>query len=196
LAVLNHAYSGFTPEYSPNDQPGMADCSLDVAYATATEVGSVIDAVCKEIMRRLGIRLFVETGTDMAETVGEVAQWFAEFDTSFGRVTGFIVTGARGYHLGAEPIRYPVFQGSSDSDFRIFSVDIDRPSFEGASKIFAANGNIRFCCGNSPDFLRTWIASKDRPRFSGSGGREQFPAASALTLSFLFLLFLRLFFLT
>ena len=47
----------------------------------------MIDPVCREIIEKLGIQLFVETGTDMGETVAEAAKWFAEIDSEFDFVS-------------------------------------------------------------------------------------------------------------
>lgn len=117
----------------------------------------MISEICQEIIKELRICVFVETGTDMAETVIEVAKWFATFDPKFGEISGHVITGARNYSLGSKPIRYPVFEKVGDSQYKIFSVDSDAYSYENAKKLFRTNPNIQFFHDNSPDFLRNWI---------------------------------------
>ena len=117
----------------------------------------MIDYICKEIIKRLDIHFFIETGTDMGETVAEVAKWFSDMDTNFGKIAGYITTGARGYDLGSKPIKYPVFEDVGDSKFKIVSVDIDTHSFESAKKLFNTDANIQLFCENSPNFLKKLI---------------------------------------
>ena len=40
----------------------------------------MIDETCKKIIKELDIHLFVETGTNLGETVAEVAGWFSDAD--------------------------------------------------------------------------------------------------------------------
>jgi hypothetical protein len=117
----------------------------------------MIDIVCKDVIAQLGIQSFVETGTDMGETVAEVARWFAEGDPKFGRIVGYRTTGARGYAFGSQLIRYPVFESVGDSYLKVLSVDNDRRSFETVRAVFGANSNIQLFWENSPDFLEGLI---------------------------------------
>ena len=117
----------------------------------------MIDKICREIIRELDIHLFVETGTDMGETVAEVAKWFSDMDSSFGRISDYVMTGARYYSLDSKPIKYPAFEDVSESRFNLFSVDIDRHSFENAKRLFKANMNIKLFHENSTEFLQKFI---------------------------------------
>ena len=125
----------------------------------------MIGTVCKEIIKELGIYVFVETGTDMGETIAEAAKWFSGMDPKFGKISDYVTTGARGYSLESKPIRYPVFEDVGDSKFKIFSVDIDSYSFKNAKKLFKTNLNISLFCANSSEFLKDFI---DRNIFKSS----------------------------
>ena len=117
----------------------------------------MIDKICREVIERLNIYSFVETGTDMGETVAEVARWFSDMDPSFGKIADYVATGARYYNLNSEPIKYPIFEGVSESRFNLFSVDIDRHSFENAKELFKTNRNIKLFHGDSAKFLQRLI---------------------------------------
>ena len=120
----------------------------------------MIEGMCREIIRGLGLHLFVETGTDMGETVAEVAGWFSDMDPAFGKISDYITTGARYYSFDSRPIRYPVFQDVSESRFNVFSVDIDCHSFENAKRLFDTNMNIKLFHDNSAEFLQRLIDDK------------------------------------
>jgi|694.fasta_scaffold47725_4 hypothetical protein len=117
----------------------------------------MIDARLKEVFTRLGIKTLVETGTDMGETVAEVATWFAEASPEFGTIEGFVETGARSYNAWNEPIRYPCFRACGDSAYKIFSVDCDEESYRNAKRNFASNPNIVLVNESSEVFLRRII---------------------------------------
>ncbi|MDP8230817.1 MAG: hypothetical protein P9L93_06930 [Candidatus Gorgyraea atricola] len=117
----------------------------------------MIDEFYREIIKRLDIHFFVETGTDMGETVAEVARWFSEMDSRFGKISDYAVTGARYYSLNSKLIKYPIFEDVSESQFNLFSVDIDRHSFESARELFKTNKNIKLFHGDSAKFLQKCI---------------------------------------
>jgi hypothetical protein len=122
----------------------------------------MIDARLKEVFSRLGIKTLVETGTDMGETVAEVAVWFAEACPEFGTVEGFVETGARSYNAWNEPIRYPQFRACGDSPYKIYSVDCDEESYRNASRNFASNPNIVLVNESSDAFLRRIVGDLRR----------------------------------
>lgn len=120
----------------------------------------MIDALCKDVMQCLGIHTFVETGTDMAETVAELSRWSAEWDPKFGRITDSVKTGARAYNTWNEEIVYPQFDNVKDSRFKIHSVDVDPYSYKTARQLFETNSNIKFHLQSSEIFLRSFIQKK------------------------------------
>ena len=117
----------------------------------------MIDQICLEVIKQLKLCTFVETGTDMGETVAKVAEWFSAMDTKFGKIDSYVNTGARSYSLKSELIKYPVFRDVDDSRYKIFSVDIDPYSFKTARSLFETNANIRLFCENSPEFLKRLV---------------------------------------
>ena len=117
----------------------------------------MIDPQCKEVLRRLGIRTLVETGTDMAETVAEVSRWFSAWDPAFGRITDTVETGARSYKAGSERILYPQFEEAGDSAYAIHSVDLDAHSYDAARELFESNPNIELHHKSSEAFLREFV---------------------------------------
>ena len=119
----------------------------------------MIDNICREIIKSLNIHAFVETGTDMGETVAEVAGWFSAMDPDFGKIYDYVTTGARCYSLNSKPIKYPVFTDVGKSRFNLFSVDIDRHSFENAERLFKTNLNIKLFHENSSIFLQKFIGN-------------------------------------
>ena len=118
---------------------------------------TMIDLQCKEVLRRLGVRTLVETGTDMAETVAEVSRWFSGWDPDFGRITDTVETGARSYRAGSQRICYPQFEGAGDSRYAIHSVDLDSHSYNAARKLFESNPNIALHHESSEAFLRRFV---------------------------------------
>ena len=112
---------------------------------------------CKEVLHSLGIRTFVETGTDMAETVAQVSRWFSAWDANFGRIADTVETGARSYRAGSERIRYPQFEDAGDSDYAIHSVDLDPHSYHAARKLFASNPNITLHHKSSEAFVGEFV---------------------------------------
>jgi hypothetical protein len=117
----------------------------------------MIDDIFRKLIKELNISLFVETGTDMGETVAAVAEWFSEMDVAFGRISGYTTTGSRSYSIKSEIIKYPIFENAGNTRFKIFSADIDPCSFRTACKLFETNPNIQLFCENSPEFLKGLI---------------------------------------
>jgi len=117
----------------------------------------MIAAQCREIFERLGVEIFFETGTDKAETVAEVARWFAERDAAFGRIVGYQTTGARSYNWWNRPIQYPIFEHAAPHRFQVHSVDVDETSHAEAVRLFSSNCNIRMHFGSSPEVLERFI---------------------------------------
>jgi len=117
----------------------------------------MIDLRCKELLRQLQIHNFVETGTDMGETLVQVSQWFAEWDPQFGRIVDTIETGARAYASGATKIAYPQFASVGESRYALHSVDLDEQSYENAKKLFESNSNITLHHASSEQFLESYV---------------------------------------
>ena len=116
----------------------------------------MIDQCFKDVVRKLGINKVVETGTDMGETVAEVAKWFAEIEPKFGSIEKFFETGAQSYNKWNVPIQYPHFANCSESEYKIWSVDLDKASYDKATKNFSSNNNITLVNDSSEKFLRTF----------------------------------------
>ena len=133
------------------------DLDALVEYSKQSIV-TMIDTVCKHVVKQLDLNRIVETGTDKAETVAETSRWFAEMDPAFGTLVDVIRTGARSYHLGSQPIEYPVFADVRNSRYHVHSVDIDEYSFRNAHEIFKTNVNISLHCGSSQMFLASLLA--------------------------------------
>ena len=95
----------------------------------------MIDPLCKEIIRRLRITRFVETGTDMGETVAAVSRWFAELYPQFGQISHAVVTGAKTYNPWNEPIRYPAFENATDCPIKVHSVDLAEYSYQNTRQL-------------------------------------------------------------
>lgn len=125
----------------------------------------MIDEMFRHVIRRLHERgehiFFLETGTDMAETVSIVSQWFAELDPEFGAVESFQSTGDRGYSLSANVIEYPVFTNIGSSVHKLVSVDVDPFSVSNARKLFEHNKNIMIAEGNSATFVDETIERRE-----------------------------------
>lgn len=102
----------------------------------------MITKECKEVLESLAIKKFIEAGTDMGETVGEVARWFSESTSGFGKVAGYKKSWARCYNAWNEPIEYPVFEEARDSEYKVYSCDLDPYSYETARENFRSNPNI------------------------------------------------------
>lgn len=117
----------------------------------------MIDESCREIIEALELNLFVETGTDMAETVALVSGWFSQIDPDFGRISEYVTTGERTRKRGSEPIKYPVFEDVGDSRYKLYTVDVDNYSSGNAAKLFDSNGNIRVIHESSPEFLKRFV---------------------------------------
>lgn len=113
----------------------------------------MIDSRCEHIANAFEIRTFVETGTDMAETVVEVSRWFSARDTAFGRICGTTKTGARSYNGWNAQIAYPLFEDVKESRWTIHSVDLDKRTYLTASKLFESNSNICFHHQSSDEFV-------------------------------------------
>lgn len=131
----------------------------------------MIDPVCTSIVDGLGVKVFVETGTDMGETVAEVACWFAERDAAFGRIADFHEPGYKSYNPWNAPIRYPRFDQAGSSEFELHSVDVDAKSVAIARRLFESNPNIHIHEGSSEQWLRRFV---DERKASGDERRVLF----------------------
>jgi hypothetical protein len=119
----------------------------------------MIPRLCKTIIEELGLRVLVETGTDMAESVAEVARWFAELDPSFGKITGSVATGARSYRRGSQPIQYPVFEDARQSEYQIYSVDVCDAAYRDVKALLERNRNIHLVKKDSVEFVKEFVAN-------------------------------------
>lgn len=117
----------------------------------------MIDILCKDIVRGLGVNCFVETGTDKGETVAAVSRWFSEDCPDFGHIAEVRTDGSRSYHSWNEPIAYPVFAESRPCPYQIHSVDVDRTSYRRADANFSHNPNIHVYHDSSQEFLRRFL---------------------------------------
>lgn len=117
----------------------------------------MIDTRCKEVLRRLDIHSFVETGTDMGETLAQVSRWFADWDPNFGKIVGAVETGARSYASGASRIAYPQFDSVRESRYALHSVDLDQQSYLNARDLFESNSNISLHHASSEEFLQSYV---------------------------------------
>jgi hypothetical protein len=122
----------------------------------------MIDTSFEEILKRFRINKFIETGTDMGETVATVSKWFAKLEPSFGRVQSTFTTGAQSYNKWNTPIEYPIFSNVKDSEYKIYSVDLDEESYRKAVENFATNRNIQLIHSSSEQFLQKIIAEYRR----------------------------------
>ena len=120
----------------------------------------LIDSRCKEVLRHLDVRHFVETGTDMGEMLVEVSRWFAEWDPEFGSVKESVATGARAYATGASRIAYPQFDSVGDSKYAMHSVDLDPHSYTNAKRLFESNFNISLYRESSEVFLGAYVQER------------------------------------
>lgn len=128
----------------------------------------MIDVILRAVAERLAINKFVETGTYEGESAAQVALWFSEFSSDFGKVEKLVTTSAKGLNPWNTYIGYPVFSGASEkSDYKIYSVDVDSAKVAAAREVFASNPNIVIECSSSEKFLKSLIDSKaltDRDR--------------------------------
>jgi hypothetical protein len=117
----------------------------------------VIDPFCKKVFKELGINVFMETGTDMGESVASVSCWFAEFDPDFGEISELTVTGARSYSPWSKAIQYPIFKNARESRYKVHSVDVMKECYENANKLFESNPNVCLYRASSDQFIRDWV---------------------------------------
>jgi hypothetical protein len=117
----------------------------------------MIDQSFESILSRFKINIFIETGTDMGETVAEVAGWFAKRSPDFGVIESHFETGAKGYNAWNVPIKYPKFSSAKASNLKVYSVDLDRNAYEKAAENFKSNPNIILVHESSEKFLREAI---------------------------------------
>jgi hypothetical protein len=113
----------------------------------------MIDVSCEDILRNLAINRFVETGTDMGETVALVSRWFSEQAPDFGRVTDSFQTGERAYDKWNKPIQFPRFSDCGSSNHKVYSVDLDSQVSAKARAKFDTNPNIVIVNSSSEKFL-------------------------------------------
>lgn len=128
----------------------------------------MIDVILRAVAERLSINKFVETGTYEGESVAQVALWFSEMSPDFGKVEKLVTTGAKGLNPWNTYIAYPVFsECHQNSDYKIYSVDVDSEKVAAAKEAFASNPNIVVECSSSENFLKSLIdneALTDRGR--------------------------------
>ena len=123
----------------------------------------MIDVSCEKIIRTLDVNRFVETGTDMGETVAEASRWFSALSPDFGRITGFFETGEQSYNTWNTPIQYPKFADCKDSRFKVYSVDLDQNAYLKAKENFSSNPNVIPVHESSESFLRRLLAEDAKP---------------------------------
>ncbi|MBF0623763.1 MAG: hypothetical protein HQL82_03045 [Magnetococcales bacterium] len=121
----------------------------------------MIDTIIKSILSRMDRGdnriFFVETGTDQAGTVAQVAVWFSAMDTRFGRITGFkSIRGGGPWYT--EPLQFPQLVDVQDARLKIMTIDNFPPAFQNVRKRFPDNPNIIPVLNSSPTQLEKMIA--------------------------------------
>ena len=120
----------------------------------------MIHEICKDVIQRLRINRFIETGTFVGETIAKVCDWFQEADPSFGTVTQKVENEYLGSLFPLRKVKYPVFSNSKNSaQTKIYSVDLDKKRQEILSEQFSSNPCVNFMCGSSEKFIKDAIDS-------------------------------------
>jgi len=121
----------------------------------------MIHLLCRDVVRKLKINKFVETGTFVGETMVRVSDWFQETDPSFGTIVDRKPVAELAKFFPMREIKYPVFDKVDPaSKTHIFSVDVDAEKQALLTKTFASNAHVTFVNQSSVDFLKQAITDK------------------------------------